>query len=244
MSGHGGWGSTRRSRSSTARKLRRANDGGAVRVFSISMPDPPLPWSRSPPGQIKITARRRNRAALPCKVLKGVAWIASRSEAAAVQCTSYTAPLTKSAGSRPTSATAPAVRPFESPEHRSPASSHPPDLYFSVLVRSRTVNRPRSAWTRPAMISLGVVAPALRSASRPGLRDKRLNSQRTATADDHDHTYRVLAWGGAPGQLVPLAKVCVDARTERGERGSITNGNTVADRPGIPHCVRSGRPRG
>lgn len=36
---------------------------------------------------------------------------------------------------------------------------------------------------------------------------------------EHDYTYRVVAWGGTPGALVPLAEVSVDARTEAEDDG-------------------------
>lgn len=37
---------------------------------------------------------------------------------------------------------------------------------------------------------------------------------------EHDYTYRVLAWGGAPGALVPLADVSVDVRSEAEDDGT------------------------
>ncbi len=37
---------------------------------------------------------------------------------------------------------------------------------------------------------------------------------------DHDYTYKVVAWAGAPGALVPLAEVSVDVRTETEDDGT------------------------
>lgn len=37
---------------------------------------------------------------------------------------------------------------------------------------------------------------------------------------EHDYTYRLVAWGGAPGALVPLAEVSVDVRTEAEDDGA------------------------
>ncbi|HST65232.1 MAG TPA: phospholipase D-like domain-containing protein [Mycobacteriales bacterium] len=37
---------------------------------------------------------------------------------------------------------------------------------------------------------------------------------------EHDYTYRVVAWGGAPGALAPLADVSVDVRTEAEDDGT------------------------
>jgi phosphatidylserine/phosphatidylglycerophosphate/cardiolipin synthase-like enzyme len=37
---------------------------------------------------------------------------------------------------------------------------------------------------------------------------------------EHDYTYRVVAWGGAPGALVPLAEVSVDVRAEAEDDGT------------------------
>jgi PLD-like domain len=37
---------------------------------------------------------------------------------------------------------------------------------------------------------------------------------------EHDYSYRVVAWGGAPGALVPLADVSVDVRTEAEDDGT------------------------
>lgn len=36
---------------------------------------------------------------------------------------------------------------------------------------------------------------------------------------EHDYSYRVVAWGGTPGALVPLAEVTVDARSEAEDDG-------------------------